>query len=158
MVRLELRRQGAQRLVLSLPLRVRLLPAIVSGWLLYALAGAIEIPAGGPRIAALALLAMAAGAALYDDRWLFDLEQHKVLRRRGLLFAARETTVAVDDLAAVELSGGRGPAARAELSLRTRDGRFLRLEQLHSARAGELLTDAAEISMFCGIPLEDGTE
>ncbi len=181
--RLELQR-APDRLSLSIPLRVRLLPGIISGWLLYALIGAGGSPVAGPRAAALALFAVCALAALYDDRWVFDLDKKKVVRRVGLLFAARETAFDMAELRRIVLSGrivssglgavrggfgGSGPAeggaaarragvaSYAILSLEEEAGTCRRLEQYRGTRAGDLRAVAAEIAAFCRVPLEDLT-
>jgi hypothetical protein len=157
MGRLALRHLGSRRLALSIPLRVRLLPALVSGWLIYVLAGAVDIPGGLPRTAALVVFGLSVAAALFDDRWVFDLDQKKVVHRLGLLFAARETAVGMESLSAVVLDPGPARDGRATLALREQDGRLLRLERVRGDRAGELRPVAVEISAFCGIPLQDGT-
>ncbi len=177
-VRLELQREQPDRLSLSIPLRVRLLPGVVSGWLLYALIGAGGSPVGGPRAAALALFAVCALAALYDDRWIFDLNKRKVVRRVGLLFAAREIAFDMAELRRIVLSGrivSSGPGAGdggsggsnaprragigsyAIVSLEDTAGTCRRLEQYRGTRADDLRAVAAEIAAFCSVPLEDLT-
>jgi hypothetical protein len=171
--RLELRRLDAHRLALLIPFRVRFLPAVVSGWLFYALAGAGGGLVTGPRVVALALCLVSALAALYDDRWIFDDHEKKVTRRLGLLFAARETTLDMASLQRVVLGGrivagsreddgqaGRRRAAIASfasLALEEVSGKKHRLEQYRGGRAAELRDVAAEIAAFCGLPLEDRT-
>ena len=170
--RLELRKLDPQRLALLIPLRVRVLPALVSGWLLYALVGAGGA-ATAPRAVALVLFAVSALAALYDDRWLFDRDKKKVTRRLGLLFAARETALEMSSLQRVIVGGhivlgGRGDDGRtdrrraaiasfASLSLEELSGRRRTLEQYRGMRAAELRAVAEEIAAFCGLPLEDRT-
>jgi len=171
-IRLELRRQQARRLALMIPLRVRLLPALVSGWLLYALAGA-EVGLLAAAVA-VTLFVLCALAALYEDRWTFDLDQKKVSRRLGLLFAARETALDMGTLERVVLSGtivrpGQSERGRAErwtfglahsavLALEDSAGKSYRLEQWRGPGANDLRSVASEIASFCGLPLEDRTE
>lgn len=173
--RLSLRRVESGRLTLLVPLRVRLLPALVSGWLLYVLAGAGG--AGGPRLVALAVFTLCLLAALYDDRWVFDGNKKKVTRRFGLPFAARETSLDMASLRRVIVGGrilaraastGAGAGADPEqprcaigsfasLCLEDASGNRHRLERYGGARAGELRAVAAEIAALCNVPLEDRT-
>jgi hypothetical protein len=171
--RLELRRLSTDRLALLIPLRVRVLPALVAGWLLYALVGAANTVSTGPLVVALLLLALASLAALYDDRWIFDSERRQVLRRIGLLFAARQTVMAMADFDRVILRGRvvaaertaqlpherqrSGIASFAALLLQDTAGRCYRVEQCRGTHAGDLAAVAAAIASFCGLPLEDRT-
>jgi hypothetical protein len=172
MARLVFRRTGSDRLSLSIPLRVRILPALVSAWLLFALTGVGDDSAAGPHTVALVLFCLSAAAALYDDRWIFEHDERRVVHRLGLLFAARETAIAMDDLRCVIVTGrlargGRGDdtaagadgraglASYAMLALEDRTGRVLRLEQYRGSRAAALRVAASEIASFCGVPFED---
>ncbi len=168
--RFSLRRLESGRLALLMPLRVRILPALVSGWLLYVLVGAGG--ATGLRAVALSIFALCLLAALYDDRWVFDGNKKKVTRRFGLPFAARETSLDMASLRRVIVggrivSGGRsgsdaerprcGAGSFASLCLEDAAGNRHRLERYVGSRAGELRAVAAEIAAFCALPLEDQT-
>jgi hypothetical protein len=160
-MRLDLRQQSEHVLVLGVPHRARLVPGLVSGWLLYALTGGSWPPADGSAVA-LGLLVLTVAATLYEDRWTFDRKLGSVVRRVGLLPAAKSTGYRFEDLQSLYLSGsllqrkdGLSPASYVAIGVASKDGRDHRIEQYRGSRAGQLVKTAQRIGAFTGLPVDD---
>jgi hypothetical protein len=160
-MRLDLHQESEHVLVLGVPHRVRLIPALVSGWLLYALVRGPWAPRGGSYVA-LGLLALTLLATLYEDRWTFDRAGGRLVRRLGLLVAARSAVYRFEDLRGLYVSGaliprreGLSPASYAAIGVTDGTGRDHRIEQYRGARAGDLAGTAERIAAFTGLPVDD---
>ncbi len=121
------------RLVYALPLWFRITMAAMAAILIAALA----VAGGAPGLIGWGALALAAFAALYEERWTLDLEHASLRHRFGLLFAARRIEVPFTRISAFTLrSFARGAMPGGE------EDRALREAALSAAETGDANGDA----------------
>ena len=174
LVRLDLKHYDENRLALRIPLRVRIVPGAVAGWLLYAMLsdGLAGILARGNIVPLLLFLACLLGT-LYEDCWFFNRSQKQVMHKTGLLFAAAKTVLPFSELQRIVLAGtlqerkGKGSqpaesegvrasvASYVTLALETTTGRRYRVEHYRGPRAGTLIRLGAEIGRLSDLPVAD---
>ncbi|HPE90581.1 MAG: hypothetical protein H7A27_03455 [Spirochaetaceae bacterium] len=96
-IHLSLRRSGTA-LIYGIPLWYRIASSVIA--LTLAVSSSIS---GAPSLGALVVVAVAAAAALYQERWSFDAASGECSGRVGFVFAARGPSFKADEVARVRL-------------------------------------------------------
>jgi len=92
---LALRCPGPGRLVYAIPVWYR----VVMGFILAIFLAGFVVGGAHPGFLTWAVLAIVLLAGLYEETWIFDADQDRVIHRAGLVIAARSSAI---DLAAIE--------------------------------------------------------
>ncbi len=171
--RLQLKKLSDGRLIFTIPAGYKILLLLIGLLILISLIVTREQGAGSifirentiPLIIGLVSLL---GAA-YHERWIFDRDQGRIIHQNGLIVFHSNKVYGIADLDRVEVSqfvrGKAGPGAQAKrsiafrpiitLSLHTRDGRCLRLENYRSSHRRQVEATARSIAEHCGISYEN---
>ncbi|MBU0928231.1 MAG: hypothetical protein KKA67_10810 [Spirochaetes bacterium] len=163
-IRLSIRRSGSA-LVYGIPRWYR----IVS-WAIALVLVAASAFSGGFGAPGLVIVAVAALAALYQERWTFDAEADACSGRMGLLFAAKGPDFKASDVARLRIDvfakgrldqGSLPPAdkmpygSQARLVLDTKSGDSYMLDSVPFRRRADLESTALLIAEELGVPLGD---
>jgi hypothetical protein len=184
--RLTLRELPDGRLSLCLPLFQRILLAAIG--LLILLAMILTAPEGDKRLfvpantVPLIITILSLLGALYQERWVFDRSQDRVVHQFGVLFAGASRRHRISEMKAVELeqfskglSGGSQPRESVDINsplrrrspgglffragqlltlcLQGKDGSIHRLETYTASQRPRTVATARRIAEYCGLPL-----
>lgn len=171
--RLQLKKLSDGRLIFTMPIGYKILLLAIGLLILVSLIVTREEGGGSifirentiPLIISLISLL---GAA-YHERWIFDKAGAQVTHQNGLIVFHSNKVYRIEDLDRVEVSqfvrGKAGPGEQAKrsiafrpiitLSLHTRDGRCLRLENYRSSHSRKVEATARSIAEHCGISYEN---
>jgi hypothetical protein len=171
--RLQLKQLNDGRLMLTIPIGYKILLLGIGVLILVSLivtrsegGGSIFIPEN--TIPLIICLISLLGAA-YHECWIFDKENGQFVHQNGLVALHSNKIHRVEDLDHVEVSqfirgkGGSTVQVRRSiafrpiitLSLHTRDGRSLRLENYRFSHRKKVETTALSIAEYCGCPFEN---
>jgi len=160
---LSMRRSGTA-LIYGIPLWYRLTASAIA--LTLAISSSIS---GAPSLGALVVVAVAAVAALYQERWSFDAASGECSGRVGFVFAARGPSFKADEVARLRLDTfakgrldqrdlppddklPRGSQARLLVDLK--DGESYMIDSVPVKRRPELELNARAIAEALGVSLE----
>jgi hypothetical protein len=164
-----LREQGAQRMVYSSPVGVRI---VLLATILVIVLGVASVPEG-PFFSrfntfSLVLIAICLFGVLYMERWVFDKRSNLFEKQVGTIFFYKRKKAPLDTLQKVVLHQAGGGAEEgttlaalasrriAILAVVDRDSRMFKLDTARGGSVRELQRSAERLSSFCAIPLESG--
>jgi hypothetical protein len=170
--RLQLKRHPDGRLIFAIPIGYKLLLLLIGLLILISLF-VTRAESGGRifirenTIPLIICLISLLGAA-YHERWIFDKAESQIVHQNGLIVLHSNRIYRIADLERVEVSQFIGGKAGATvhikrsialrpiitLSLRTKDGRSLRLENFRFSHRARVEATAREIAGYCRIPLD----
>ena len=162
-VNLVLKRVGADRLTLSLPISFRISFTVIVLLLIGSMISIREI-AAIPLIVAIAAFM----AGLYQERWIFDCDARQITHEFGVYPILKRQKIELSAVKALILSNYREvpedrnalqrrpiePRTLTSFRLRLADGKERTVEIRTNRRGRELKNNAEAIAEFCGKPLE----
>jgi hypothetical protein len=174
-MRLVLRLQGSDRLLLVISTSYRLIFLGIAAVILSALVLTSPTPLFDKRnLVPLLTCLLCVLASLYLERWVFDRRLNSFERHAGLLFLFKKESQNLGELRRVVLNQhqrgygsppnereikGRGRFSRVFVTLGVEDaaGEVHKLDIARAVHVGEIRKNAVGIAGFCRIPLEDDT-
>jgi hypothetical protein len=170
--RLQLKRCPDGRLMFTIPVGYKLLLLVIGLLILISLIVTREEGGGSIFIREntipLIICVFSLLGAAYHECWIFDRAGGRVTHQNGLIALHSNRGYGIEDLDRVEVSRFvKGKAGSAQqvgrslafrpiitLSLETRDGRNLRLENYRFSQRTKVETTARAIAEYCHLPLE----
>lgn len=154
---------SAGLLVFGIPVWYRIMTLSIAGTLI---ASSLVAGVVGPGWI---VVALAACASMYEERWTFDHETREVRGRLGLVFAHKGPRFSFDDVARVSVNlfakgkldqtnlpepdkMSRGSQARLIIELK--DGQSVLVDSVNVSSRERLLDNARKLADFMDVPLE----
>lgn len=172
--RLQLKQLPDGRLIFTIPLGYKILLFLIGLLIFVSLIitrqeGSSSIFVRVNTIPLIVCLLAFLGSA-YHERWIFDREQDQVIYQHGISALHSNKVYRIPDLERIEIAqfvkGKAGDAQTAKrsivfrpivtLSLQTRDGNNVRLENYRASHRPKVETTARTIAEYCGIPYRNG--
>lgn len=171
--RLQLKKLSDGRLMFSIPAGYKILLLVIGVLILISLIVTREEGGGSIFIREntipLIICFLSLMGAAYHECWIFDREGGQVIHQNGLIGLHSNKVYSIDDLDRVEASqfirGRVGSTMQVKrsiafrpiitLSLQTRDGRSLRLENYRFSHRRKVADTARAIAEYCGISYQN---
>lgn len=171
--RLQLKKLSDGRLMFSIPVGYKILLLLIGVLILISLIVTREEGGGSIFIREntipLIICFLSLMGAAYHECWIFDREGGQVIHQNGLIGLHSNKMYRIEDLDRVEVSqfirGRAGSTMQVKrsiafrpiitLSLQTRDGRSLRLENYRFSHRNKVTTTARTIAEYCGISYQN---
>jgi hypothetical protein len=174
--RLQLKKLSDGRLTFTIPISYKLLLLVIGLLILISLI--VTRAEGGGAVfirentIPLIICFLSLMGAAYHECWIFDRERGQVIHQNGLIFLHSNKVSRINEMDRVEVSqfirgkigspiqGRHGIAFRPilTLSLQTRDGRSLRLENYRFSHLSKVNATARSIAEYCGISYQNQSE
>jgi len=171
--RLKLQKLSDGRLMFSIPIGYKILLLFIGTLILVSLIVTREEGGGSifvrENTIALIICFLSLMGAAYHECWIFDKDREQIIHQNGLIAFHSDKIERIEDLDRVLVSQfikGKGVGASqakrsiafrpiVTLSLQTKDGRSLRLENYRLSHRKKVAATARTIAEYCGITYEN---